>query len=135
MVHSGGDLRLFPAQHHHPERAGCREPAADKLRPDQEGLLEVTVGPIPPDDGELRTEIGGVVKVFQNFANIAIQPNPSPIVLNVFDPEGFHQLDERPDSLVGDAMVVSSDAPPRPLFCIERWYEVLLHPMPLHPCL
>ena len=23
--------------------------------------------PIPPDDGELRTELGGVVKVLQNF--------------------------------------------------------------------
>ena len=64
LAHSGGDLPLFPAQHHHLEGAGCSERAADKLRADQEGHLEFAVGPIPPDDGELRTEIGGVVKVF-----------------------------------------------------------------------
>ena len=68
LAHTGGDLPLFSAQHHHPEGAGCIERAADKLRADHEGDLELTVDPIPPDDGELRTELGGVLKVFQNFA-------------------------------------------------------------------
>ena len=115
---TGDDLRLFPARHHHPERAGCSERAAHKLRADQEAHFEVAVGPIPPDDRELRTEIGRVIKVFQNFAKIPIQPNPSPIVLNEFDPKGLHHHDERRDSLLGNAVVVCSDAPPRPLFCV-----------------
>ena len=68
LVHSGRDLRLFPDHHHHPERAGCSDREAFILRAYQEGHLEVTVGPIPPDDGELRTELGGVDKIFQNFA-------------------------------------------------------------------
>ena len=81
LDHSGGDLRLFPAQHHHPERAECSERAAHKHCADQEGHLVVTVGRIPPDDGKLRTEIGEVIgKVFQNFAKIPIKPNPSLIV-------------------------------------------------------
>ena len=74
-------------------------------------------------------ELGGVVKTFQNFTYIPIEPNRTPIVLNLFDPEGLHQLDERYDLILGDAKVICSDAPPRPVFCIERWYEVLLHPM------
>ena len=64
LSHSVGDLPLFPAQHHCAERAGCSERAAHHLRADQEGHLEITVGPKPPDDGDLWAEIGGVVKSF-----------------------------------------------------------------------
>ena len=111
----------MPAQHHRQERAGCDDRAAEILSADQECQLDVTVGPIPTDEGELRTEIVGGIKVFQSLAEVPVQSNPSPIVLIECNAESLHQLDERRDSLVGEAVVACSNAPQRPLFRVEWW--------------
>ena len=108
------DAGPFTTQHSIAELGSCVDRAADKLRAEEQGHLEGAVGPITPDDGELRTEIGGVLKRFQNFVEI-----PSPVVYHEFHHEDLHQLDERRDSLIGDSQLVSS--PPRPLIHVEWW--------------
>ena len=118
LAHSGSDLRLIPAQEHPP---GCGDRAAHQLRTEQEGHLQVAVGGILPDDGKLRTESGGVVKPISNYAEVHVEAHPSRIDFNEYESERLHQLDDRRESLVGDAMFVCWDAPPRPLCHVHMW--------------
>ena len=77
LLDSLSDLGPFATEHHLAEFASCGDRATHKLGADEEGHLNVAICPEPPEDGELRTEIGGVVKSFSNFSEIPIQPTPA----------------------------------------------------------